>query len=131
MVLNMRVNGKMIFSMVREWKLGQMVHAMRETTPMVESMELVLINGMMDLNILVIGLKIRSVGLVSTHGLMAVNTKVNGTTTIWKAWVYTYGTMVVSTKGNIEMIKSTVLVFILGLMVVDMRDTGSRGNSMV
>jgi hypothetical protein len=66
--LNMKVNGRMICSMVKEWKLGLMAQDMKETMLSEENMELGLINGMMEVNILVSGRKIKLVESESTHG---------------------------------------------------------------
>lgn len=50
-----------------------------------ENMELVRTNGMMDHNIQVIGMKIKSVELVFIHGLMVVIMKESGKIITWKA----------------------------------------------
>ena len=55
---SMKVNGKMIFRMDMESKLGRMVQNSKETTKKVKSMAKVLIYGLMVANMLVIGLKI-------------------------------------------------------------------------
>jgi hypothetical protein len=55
MELYMKVNGKMICSMVEDLKNGQMDHHTLETITMVKSKELDYINGMMVLNTVVSG----------------------------------------------------------------------------
>ena len=56
--------------------------------------------------------------------------KESGQKTIWKVVEFIYGLMAGNTKDNIKTIKSTDMVYIHGQMVVDMRETGSKGNSM-
>ena len=74
----------MICSMEREWRHGLMDLCMREIMHLGESMELGHINGMMDHNILVIGLKIRLVGLEYIHGWMGGSMRENGRIIIWR-----------------------------------------------
>lgn len=81
---SMKESGKMIFNTAKELKLGLMGLDMRETMHSEESMELDHISGMMDHNILEIGMKTRLVVLVFILGLMAVNMKENGRITTWK-----------------------------------------------
>jgi NH3-dependent NAD+ synthetase len=81
---------------------------MKEIMLLAESMVLVLINGMMEVNTLVNGKKIKSQELE-----------------------YMYGMMVENMKANTRMIKSMALVFIHGLMVVAMKVTGSKASNMV
>jgi hypothetical protein len=65
---NMRESGKMTYNMGKELKLGLMAQDMKEITPLVGNTVLVLINGMMDRNIQVIGKRTRFQGSVFTHG---------------------------------------------------------------
>jgi hypothetical protein len=65
------------------------------------------------------------------YGMMEENTMGSGRTMIWRALGYTYGLTVVVMKGNITMIKRVVSVFIIGPMVENMKDGGTKENSMV
>lgn len=129
-VLSTKVYGKMISSMVMEWKPGQTNQNTRETMPSAGSMELVAISGMMDLCTQVIGVKIRFLVSESTLGLMVDVTKENGLTTIWKVWVSTSGMMAGCIKANTKMTKNMALVYIHGLTGGVMRATGIRESSM-
>ena len=64
----MKENGKMTCNMEKELRSGQMGQSMREIMHLGESMVLVLIYGVMDQLILVIGKKTRSAELASTVG---------------------------------------------------------------
>jgi hypothetical protein len=65
---NIKDYGRMICSMVKELKHGQMGQGTMVSMHLEENMVLVLINGMMAHNTLVSGKKIRSPELVFTHG---------------------------------------------------------------
>jgi hypothetical protein len=78
MALCTRVNGKTTFSMAAALRLGQIRVAMKETMHLDASTELEAIAGMMAVNILVTGVKIRLVGLEFTRGSMAEDMKVSG-----------------------------------------------------
>jgi len=98
---------------------------------MVENMELAPISGVMEVNTLEIGEKIKLVVSEFIHGLMVDVTKVNGLKIIWKAWVTMFGMMDVSTTDNIKMIRNMGLECILGSMAAFMKDIGSEANNMV
>lgn len=104
---------------------------MRVITPMAENMELAPISGVMVVNTLEIGEKIKLVVLEFIHGLMVDVTRANGLKIIWKAWATMFGTMDDSTTDNIKMIKNMVSECILGSMVAFMKDIGSEANNMV
>ena len=128
-VLSTKVYGKMISSMVMEWKPGQTNQNTRETMPSAGSMESAATSGMMDQCTQVTGVKIRYPVLESTLGLMVDVTKENGLTTIWKAWVSTSGMMAGCIKANTKMTKNMASVFIHGLTGGVMRATGIRESS--
>ena len=129
-VLSTKVYGKMISSMVMEWKPGQTNQNMRETMLSAESMELAATSGMMDQCTQVTGVKIRFLESVFTLGSMVDVIKENGLTTIWKAWVSTSGTMAECIKANIKMTKNMASVFTHGLTGGVMRAIGIRENNM-
>jgi len=65
---NTRAFGKMIYSMARERKYGQMVQSMKENTRKVKSMALDSMYGQMEVHMRVIGLTIKLMGKVNTFG---------------------------------------------------------------
>jgi len=83
-VLSMKENGKMIYSMAKVLRPGQMVLATTESTPSEESMALDLTNGTTVLNTQANGMKTKSMESVSIPGLTADATKENGKIIIWK-----------------------------------------------
>ena len=68
MGLSMKETGKMIYSMATVLKHGMTVLGMKECMLLEENMELGLINGMMDHNILENGMKIKYVALAYILG---------------------------------------------------------------
>lgn len=74
----MKECGKMIYSMVKEQRLGQIILNMKENIKTVKNMDKVLIIIMMVPNIKEIGKKTIYLAMVFIRGQMEENMKVNG-----------------------------------------------------
>ena len=123
-VKDTKENGKMIFNTVRVPKSLKMDLSMRESSEMARNKGTEYMNGPMDQNIKVIGLKIISMDQVSIHGLMEENTKENGRIICYMGVVFTLGQMVENMMVNIMMTKNMVMEFSHGQMVVNMTELG-------
>lgn len=130
MAQDTRVNGKMTYNMDRGKRHGLMAASMRDYISLVKSMAQVYTPGMMDLDMMVSGLKTKSEGQEPTLGSMAVNIKENGLTTIWREWAFTLGKMEDATKANIETIRSMGTEFTHGQITECIKVCGSAANSM-
>jgi hypothetical protein len=80
MVLNTKANGKMISNTVKEERLGKMVVNTMVTTSIPRNKEEVLTPGLMETNILEIGMIMPSTDTVFTFGQMAEFIAENGKT---------------------------------------------------
>lgn len=130
MAQDTRVNGKMTYNMDRGKRHGPMGAFTRDYISLVKSMGQVYTPGMMDLDMMVSGLKTKSEGPGPIHGLMAVNIKENGSTTIWREWAFTLGKMEGATKANIETIRSMGTEFTHGQITECIKVCGSVVNNM-
>jgi hypothetical protein len=130
MAQDTRVSGKMTYNTGKGKRHGLMVASMRDYISLVKSMGQVYMPGMMDLDMMVSGLKTKSEGPEPIHGLMAVNIKENGLTTIWREWVFTLGKMEGAMKANIETIRNMGTEFTHGQITECIKVCGSVENSM-
>ena len=124
MVLCMKVTGEMIFNMVKEKRAGQTDLSMKDSTWLERNMVWDSIPGMMEVDIMENGLKIRLKDLVLTVGWMEDSIKDNGLTIIWMVWVFIHGLMVDATWENTRMIRNTDMESINGLMEDSILDNG-------
>ena len=129
MVLDMKVNGKMIFSTGSEKKYGQITVSMRVTTQKVRNMEKVFISGKMDQCTMETGLKTELKALENTNGKMAVCILENGKITICMVKVFIPGLMEGDMKVNTKWIRNMALEFTSGQTDVYMKVIGSTASN--
>ncbi len=124
-------NGRTIFNMVAELKLGPTRADMKVSTLMVESMVSVATSGQMEANTLETGAKTRLADLAFIPGWTVGDMKVNGTIIIWRDLVFMFGMMVECIKASTKMTKRMVSAFTHGLTAVAMKVTGIEANNTV
>ena len=91
--LNMLVNGKMICSMAKVLKAGQMAQSMLAAISSVRRVARASIIGLMVHNLKEIGSTTQSADVESTNGKMEDNTLAIGKTTAWMVMVFIPGLM--------------------------------------
>merc|ERR1739846_175157 len=117
-------------NMVKAKRSGQTMHATRENTKTVRSMDVVNSFGLTDRLTPVISSRTIFTVLEFTRGQTEENMMANGKTTRWMEKVSSLGLMAVNMKDSMSMIKKRDREFSPGQTVASTMVTGGTGNSM-
>lgn len=121
---NIWVIGKMMFNMVEDRKLGQMVQGLKAITRRERNTVKELTTGQMDLRLPGAGPTTKLMGMESTCGQMVESSKATGKITTCTARESTLGPMAAATKEIMKMIRSMDMAFTLGATVVSIAEIG-------
>lgn len=124
-------NGKMIFSMVKDMRLGMISLSTTDSMKKAKSTEKVNWFGLMEATMRVISSLTTLKEKEFTCGLMAVLTAVNGRITRWKARACLLGTMIEGMKDLTSQTRKKAMVLWSGLTVADTRAGGRTTRKMV
>ena len=129
--INIQAIGQIISKMAQVKKFWKMVPDMLVNLKMALNMEKEYKNGSMNLNMMVIGMRIKFLVKEHISGKMAIHIVVNGQIMKCMVKVNSCGQMGKLIWANFIEIKDKAEEFILGQMVANMKENGRKENSMV